>query len=110
MPVRLIAIDLDGTLLGPEGVGDGDRDAILEARRRGIEIVIATVTVAEIAAGSAHTIVRALPAHRSGAPEHFTFGCGAQGQLGHGNLDEQLVPKRLELGVSNLSSPQSPMW
>ena len=42
MPVRLIAIDLDGTLLGPEGVGDGDRDAILEARRRGIEIVIAT--------------------------------------------------------------------
>ena len=42
MSVRLIAIDLDGTLLGPEGVSDGDRDAILEARRRGIEIVIAT--------------------------------------------------------------------
>ena len=68
------------------------------------------VTVAEVAAGSCHTIVRALLPHQSDAPpEHFTFGCGAQGQLGHGNLDEQLVPKRLDLGGS-LSSPQSPQW
>ena len=40
MPVRLIAIDLDGTLLEPEGVGDGIEPS--RARRRGIEIVIAT--------------------------------------------------------------------
>ncbi len=42
MSTRLIAIDLDGTLLGPDGVSDHDRTAIMDARAAGIEIVIAT--------------------------------------------------------------------
>ena len=42
MRPRLIAIDLDGTLLGPGGVSDHDRRAIHEARAAGIEVVIAT--------------------------------------------------------------------
>lgn len=42
MPVRLLAIDLDGTLLGPEGVTDHDLAAIVAAREAGIEVVVAT--------------------------------------------------------------------
>ena len=42
MPPRLIAIDLDGTLLGPEGVSEHDREAIGRARAAGIEVVVAT--------------------------------------------------------------------
>jgi hydroxymethylpyrimidine pyrophosphatase-like HAD family hydrolase len=42
-PVRLIAIDLDGTLLGLDGqVGERNRTALNAAERAGIEIVIAT--------------------------------------------------------------------
>lgn len=40
---RLIATDLDGTLLGPDGqVCDSDADALLAAHARGIHIVVAT--------------------------------------------------------------------
>ncbi|MEE2972057.1 MAG: HAD family hydrolase [Planctomycetota bacterium] len=42
MTVRLLAIDLDGTLLGPDGVSDHDLAAISAAREAGIEIVVAT--------------------------------------------------------------------
>ena len=42
MSIRLISIDLDGTLLGPDGVSDHDLAAIREARTAGIEIVVAT--------------------------------------------------------------------
>ena len=42
MSIRLIAIDLDGTLLGPDGVSRGDIEAIQDARKAGIEIVVAT--------------------------------------------------------------------
>ena len=39
---RLIAIDLDGTLLTRRGVTDHDREAIRRARREGVEVVVAT--------------------------------------------------------------------
>lgn len=39
---RLIAIDLDGTLLTRRGVSDHDRGAILRARKAGVEVVVAT--------------------------------------------------------------------
>ncbi len=39
---RLIAIDLDGTLLTRGGVTDHDRDAIRRARSEGVEVVVAT--------------------------------------------------------------------
>jgi HAD superfamily hydrolase (TIGR01484 family) len=42
MPPRLLAIDLDGTLLTRQGVSDHDRDAIRQARSAGVEIVVAT--------------------------------------------------------------------
>jgi Cof subfamily protein (haloacid dehalogenase superfamily) len=41
--VRLIAIDMDGTLLGPDHtISEKNKEAILEAQSRGIEVVIAT--------------------------------------------------------------------
>ena len=41
--IRLLAIDIDGTLLDSRGrVPDAHRDAIVEASARGIEIAIAT--------------------------------------------------------------------
>jgi hydroxymethylpyrimidine pyrophosphatase-like HAD family hydrolase len=40
---RLLALDLDGTLLGPDGrVGEVDRAAVARARDAGLEVVIAT--------------------------------------------------------------------
>ncbi len=42
MPPRLLAIDLDGTLLTRQGVSDHDRDAIQRAREDGVEVVVAT--------------------------------------------------------------------
>lgn len=42
MAPRLLAIDLDGTLLEGGGVSDHDREAIHRARRAGCEVVIAT--------------------------------------------------------------------
>ena len=48
------------------------------------------LVVEELAAGSLHTIAHT----KSG--EIFTFGSGANGQLGHGDLQEQLLPKRVE--------------
>lgn len=42
MPTRLLAIDLDGTLLTRDGVSDSDRAAIDRARAVGVEIVVAT--------------------------------------------------------------------
>jgi Cof subfamily protein (haloacid dehalogenase superfamily) len=41
--IKLIALDLDGTLLGPDSrVHDIDRDAVVAARDRGIQIVLNT--------------------------------------------------------------------
>lgn len=43
MPVRLIALDIDGTLLdGASRLPDANRDAIMEAAERGIEIALVT--------------------------------------------------------------------
>lgn len=41
--VRLVATDLDGTLLGPDGrISDADAEALLAAARTGVHIVVAT--------------------------------------------------------------------
>ncbi|WP_300078880.1 HAD family hydrolase [Propioniciclava sp.] len=41
--VRLVACDLDGTLLGPDGtIGRTDAEAVLEAAEAGVHIVVAT--------------------------------------------------------------------
>lgn len=45
------------------------------------------VFVEELAAGAVHTIAR------TSRGEIFTFGAGTGGQLGHGDLREQLLPK-----------------
>lgn len=42
-PVRMIAVDMDGTLLGPDGhVSPRNLKAVLEAQTAGIEVVVAT--------------------------------------------------------------------
>jgi HAD superfamily hydrolase (TIGR01484 family) len=42
-PVRMIAVDMDGTLLGPDGhVSPRNLKALLEAEKAGIEVVVAT--------------------------------------------------------------------
>lgn len=63
--VRLIVTDLDGTLLGPDGqISEADADALLEASRRGVHLVVATGRPARwlgclkpIAAAHPHVIV-----------------------------------------------------
>jgi hydroxymethylpyrimidine pyrophosphatase-like HAD family hydrolase len=41
--IKLIALDLDGTLLNPDSrLADVDRDAVIEARDRGVQIVLST--------------------------------------------------------------------
>ena len=43
MRYRLLALDLDGTILGPDGAPTpGVREAVDEARRRGVEVVVCT--------------------------------------------------------------------
>jgi len=43
MPIRLIALDLDGTLLNPRGeVSEGNRQAIAAARERGVSVAVVT--------------------------------------------------------------------
>ncbi len=43
MPIRLLALDLDGTLVNPRGeISPANRKAMLKASRRGVEIVIVT--------------------------------------------------------------------
>jgi Cof subfamily protein (haloacid dehalogenase superfamily) len=43
MPIRLVAIDLDGTLLNSRReISDGNRRALLEAVERGVQVVIVT--------------------------------------------------------------------
>jgi Cof subfamily protein (haloacid dehalogenase superfamily) len=55
--IRLIALDLDGTLFGPDWrVGETDRAAVVAARDRGIQISLATSRWY----GSAHTMAREL--------------------------------------------------
>src|SRR5215472_14202138 len=43
MPIRLIAVDIDGTLLNSRlSVSEGNRAAVAEATRRGIEVALVT--------------------------------------------------------------------
>jgi alpha-tubulin suppressor-like RCC1 family protein len=54
------------------------------------------VAVKQVAAGTLHSIVLT----REG--DVFTWGDGSRGQLGHGNMDSQRVPKRVE-GLTNVT-------
>lgn len=50
-PIRLLALDLDGTLVGPEGMISAKvRTAVREATARGVEVVIATGRMVQSAA------------------------------------------------------------
>ncbi len=43
MPIRLLALDLDGTLLNSRGqVSEGNRNALEQARERGVRVAIVT--------------------------------------------------------------------
>src|SRR5690349_13381655 len=43
MPIRLLALDLDGTLLNSKGrLSDGNRAALEQARERGVRIAVVT--------------------------------------------------------------------
>ena len=60
--IRLIALDLDGTLLGPTfQVGDTDRDAVVAARDRGVLIVLNTARWYGIASRTARRLALSTP-------------------------------------------------
>jgi alpha-tubulin suppressor-like RCC1 family protein len=54
------------------------------------------VAVKQVAAGAFHSVVL------TSDGDVFTWGSGYLGQLGHGNTDRQLVPKRVE-GLTNVT-------
>jgi Cof subfamily protein (haloacid dehalogenase superfamily) len=55
--IRLVALDLDGTLLGPDWkVGEADKEAIAAALERGVHIVIDTTRWYEIALRTARRL------------------------------------------------------
>ena len=67
LPIRLIALDIDGTLVGPDfRVSDRTRAAIAEAVRRGVRVSLATGRMASSAAVYANQlgIVEPIVAHQ----------------------------------------------
>jgi alpha-tubulin suppressor-like RCC1 family protein len=68
--------------LGHGGAGNEVVPRLIEA--------LSGVAVKQVAAGGCHSMVLT----RDG--DVFTWGDGSLGQLGHGNTDQQLVPKRVE--------------
>jgi alpha-tubulin suppressor-like RCC1 family protein len=54
------------------------------------------VVVKQVAAGAGHSMLLT----RDG--DVFTWGCGEDGELGHGDEEDQLVPKRVE-GLTNVT-------
>jgi alpha-tubulin suppressor-like RCC1 family protein len=74
--------------LGHGGEGDEAVPRLIEALNH--------VVVKQVAAGMYHSIVLT----RGG--DVFTWGYGYYGQLGHGNTDDQHVPKRVE-GLTNVT-------
>ncbi|MEM1164918.1 MAG: HAD hydrolase family protein [Planctomycetota bacterium] len=94
----LLAVDLDGTLLDPNGrVSEASRDAVARAREAGLEIVICTGRAYSEAADAIHAIEAHLPAAgRRIAPVVTTGGAAvfdaATDRLLHvWRLDEALV-------------------
>jgi alpha-tubulin suppressor-like RCC1 family protein len=75
-------------LLGHGGTGNEAVPRLIEA--------LSGVAVKQVAGGGQHSMVLA----RDG--DVFTCGWGIFGQLGHGNKDQQLVPKRVE-GLTNVT-------
>jgi alpha-tubulin suppressor-like RCC1 family protein len=73
--------------LGHGGTGNEVVPRLIEA--------LSGVAVKQVAAGGLHSIMLT----RDG--DVFTWGSGAFGELGHGNTDQQLVPKRVE-GCTNV--------
>ncbi len=60
--IRLVALDLDGTLLGPDWrVADADKEAIAAARARGVHIVIDTTRWYEVALRTARRLELTAP-------------------------------------------------
>jgi hypothetical protein len=60
--IKLVALDLDGTLLGPGfKIGEADRDAIADARRAGVHVTIDTTRWFELAAITARRLGLASP-------------------------------------------------
>jgi Cof subfamily protein (haloacid dehalogenase superfamily) len=60
--IRLVALDLDGTLLGPDWrVADTDKEALAAARARGVHIVIDTTRWYEIALRTARRLELTAP-------------------------------------------------
>ena len=78
--------DYTGTVWWGRGWEGGSPRVLLPARIKDL----GEARVDLLAAGSAHTMLTT----ECGAL--YTFGSGAQGQLGHGDLQEQLLPKRVE--------------
>ncbi len=87
MPIRLIALDIDGTLVGEDLIiGERTRAAIAEARRRGIEVSLVTGRMATSAAPFAEelhltgpvvaqqgALVRSMPATGSTRPGRLLY-------------------------------------
>jgi alpha-tubulin suppressor-like RCC1 family protein len=74
--------------LGHGGTGNEAVPRLIEA--------LSGVVVKQVAAGALHSMVLT----RDG--DVFTWGWGRFGQLGHGNTDDQFVPKRVE-GLTNVT-------
>ena len=79
--------DYTGTVWWGRGWEGGSARVLLPARIK----ALGDARVDLIAAGSSHTILT------TKCGQVLTFGAGAQGQLGHGDLQEQLLPKLVEL-------------
>jgi HAD superfamily hydrolase (TIGR01484 family) len=93
-PVRMIVLDIDGTLVGADlRVGDRTSAAIRAARERGVEVFLATGRMPSSAVvfanqlglatpliGHQGAIIRAMPAHREGPPA--VVSARARGRVG----------------------------
>jgi len=119
MPVRLIALDIDGTIIGDDQViGDRTKAAVAEALRRGIEVALVTGRMATNAApfaealglrgpivGMQGAVIREMPepgSHRRGrllrhrvlptdTVEDIIRWCGERGLTPHFNSLECMV-------------------
>ena len=98
MPVRLIALDIDGTLLDSRWqVSEANRDAIAEATRRGIEVTLVT--------GRRYDF--ALPvAHNLGVPLIMIVNNGALIRTSDGDTHvRHLLPRAVAKNVLQITQP-----
>ena len=90
--------DMTGSMWWGRGWAGGSLKSLEPVRIK----ALSDVRLTEAAAGMAHTLLR------DSSGQVFTFGAGHQGQLGHGNFKEQLVPKAVELVPKAVELPLSP--